>query len=300
MSLAMAPWIDNPVRLVGLDEMIPFSARFLYIVLNGLEAMERNAAIQGIEILGGRKLLDVPIPEEAKKPYAYFMDIAEQECQRFGLKKVLDRIVRTRATLIRPDIYWSTAKNEFRVIREDILDAIKQDVFLYVEPDKAEYYQKDDFRKRELFGEEVSKQFPSAAEDIRSAGNCYSTDNNTACVFHLMRAVEHGLRAVAIALKVPFERENWQNVIEGIESKIKTMDQWPKGLTKEEAQDYYSGLAMECRHFRNKWRNHVMHARSTYDEYEAQSAFTHVQAFMENAAKQLKEIPVDDEGNIIR
>jgi hypothetical protein len=209
------------------------------------------------------------------------------------LTKIIDRIARTRAALARP-IYWSTVNNEFRVIREDILDAIKNDVFLYIEPDKAEYYQQGDYCSQELFGDTVSDKFPSAAEDIRAAGNCYATGNHTACVFHLMRVAEHGLRAVAHILEVPFQHENWHNIIDDIESKIKGMDQWPGGLSKEQAQDFYSSIAMECRHFRNKWQNHVMHTRAMYDSYEALSAMTHVRAFMQKAAEYLEEVRVYD------
>ncbi len=283
-----APWIIEPSRLINLAEMIPFSARNLHVVLNGLENMERNASIQGIEVIGGRKLPDFYVPDDKRGPYLSFLDLAEQECQRFGLDKIIDRIKRTRAAFGKP-IYWSTVKNEFRVIREDILDAIKQNVFLYIESDKTEYYQQGEFNKHALFGEEVANQFPSAAEDIKAAGNCYATGNNTACVFHAMRTAERGLGAIAEKLGVPFERENWQNVIEGIESKIRVIDNWPKGLSKEEAQKFFSAAAMECRHFRNVWRNHVMHARETYDEHIALSVLEHVKAFMQKLAVQLSE-----------
>jgi hypothetical protein len=73
-NMERAPWITNPSRLVRLADMIPFSARFLYTVLNGLESLERNAAVQGIEILGGRKLLDVHAPSDQLGPYMYFLD----------------------------------------------------------------------------------------------------------------------------------------------------------------------------------------------------------------------------------
>jgi hypothetical protein len=135
----------------------------------------------------------------------------------------------------------------------------------------------------------VAKPFPSIAEDIQAAGNCYATGNDTASVFHSMRIAERGLSAVAKELGVPFERENWHNVIEGIESKIKAIDKWPKGLTKEEAQHFFSDVAMECRHFRNIWRNHVMHAREIYDEHVALSVLEHVRAFMQKVAARLSE-----------
>lgn len=40
-----------------------------------------------------------------------------------------------------------------------------------------------------LFGENVSKNFPSANKDIKEAGNCLALNLNSAAVFHLMRVV---------------------------------------------------------------------------------------------------------------
>jgi hypothetical protein len=62
---------------------------------------------------------------------------------------------------------------------------------------------------------------------------------NTACVFHCMRVAEKGLIALAKALnvpfKIPFEYENWHNIIEPIEKEIRAQEQnLPKGPLKAE------------------------------------------------------------------
>jgi hypothetical protein len=263
--------------------MMPFSARFFYVVISGLEGFERNAAVQGVNIIGGQRLPDSEAPIDEVAHYLGFLNHVEQQCQLFDLQKIIDRINRTRTMLAKP-ILWSTLKNEMRVIREDILDAIKKDVFLYVDREKAKYYDQD-----ELFGKQVSKRFKSARDDIRESGTCYALGGNTASVFHSMRVAERGLGVMARELKVPFERENWQNVIEGIESKIKAIDAWPKGLSKEQAQKFFSDAAMECRHFKNVWRNHVSHARDSYDPDVAHSVLIHVEAFMQKLATRLAE-----------
>src|SRR5262245_37645272 len=51
-----------------------------------------------------------------------------------------------------------------------------------------------------VFGEAVSKAFPSAIPDIKATGQCLAADCNTAAVFHAMRAVEWGLRALGLHL----------------------------------------------------------------------------------------------------
>jgi hypothetical protein len=46
-----------------------------------------------------------------------------------------------------------------------------------------------------LMGPKVLSAFPAAKSDIIEAGNCLAAECHTACVFHLMRVVEWGLRA---------------------------------------------------------------------------------------------------------
>jgi hypothetical protein len=55
----------------------------------------------------------------------------------------------------------------------------------YVPQDKLKFYNKTD-----LFGDEFKTKFPSANVEIIEAGNCFAFDRFTACVFHLMRAME--------------------------------------------------------------------------------------------------------------
>ena len=75
-----------------------FSARFLYVVLSGLHDMERNAALEGWQIGDGIKLPDTQVPRDKIGNFEFFLDLAEQECQRFGLDEIiLDRIQRTRS-----------------------------------------------------------------------------------------------------------------------------------------------------------------------------------------------------------
>src|SRR5690606_2199938 len=66
-----------------------------------------------------------------------------------------------------------------------------------VPPEKAKFFESD-----ELFGTEVATAFPSARQDIKDAGNCLALDLNTAAVFHLMRVMEVGVKAMARHLKV--------------------------------------------------------------------------------------------------
>ncbi len=51
----------------------------------------------------------------------------------------------------------------------------------------------------------IADPFPSAIPEFKRAGRCFAYGENTACVFHLMRVVDLGLRAVAASLTVPYD-----------------------------------------------------------------------------------------------
>ena len=135
-----------------------------------------------------------------------------------------------------------------------------------------------------IWGRSVAASFSGAMSDARDAGLCFATYRFTACVFHCMRAAEKGLRVLANALQVPFtipfEYENWHNIIEPIEKRIKKLEQdLTKGPDKAETLKVYSQAATQFFYFKNAWRNHVAHARETYDEEQAITILTHVGDF---------------------
>ena len=52
----------------------------------------------------------------------------------------------------------------------------------------------------EPFGDKVATAFPSARFDICEAADCLALERSTAAAFHLMRAVEWGMRALCVDL----------------------------------------------------------------------------------------------------
>jgi hypothetical protein len=125
---------------------------------------------------------------------------------------------------------------------EDILNCLKKEVcdiqFAFVHPDKVGFFEQHD-----LFGERVSSAFPSAQSEIQDAGNCLAGDLHTAAVFHLMRAAEHGLRALAgelrVRLRVQLEYAGWEEVIRAVDRKLTALRAKPRGKKKAEALEFY-------------------------------------------------------------
>lgn len=166
----------------------------------------------------------------------------------------------------------------------DLLAELRTPMFLYVAPEKRELYE----QIAAPFGELVQDKFPDAAGDIAAAGRCLALDEPTACVFHLMRVLEHGLRAMATQFGVPFQVDSWHKVIKGIEDGIATRRNTnkPGGLTEKDRAEitHYSDAASQFRYFKDAWRNHVSHARVSYSERDAEKVWTHTKEFMQALA----------------
>ena len=161
---------------------------------------------------------------------------------------------------------------------------LKQRKLAFISPERAELLEQE-----ALFGERVRQAFPSASSEIKAVGNCLAADLNTAAVFHLMRVVEIGLRALAKKLhvakvrkNVPLERGTWGDVIQALQARIG--GGFNKTRKGQRDSDFYNGLFIEFRAFKDLWRNKVMHTRMDYDEQAARAAFEHVRSFMQRLA----------------
>ena len=142
------------------------------------------------------------------------------------------------------------------------------------------------FSSTKPFGPEVTQAFPSddASYECTEAAKSYALGCYTASVFHLMRFLEKGLKALAGALNVqfsiPFDYQNWQNIIDQIEAEIRKVEQQKAGQLKTDTLKAYSEVAKQFRYFKDAWRNSVAHSRETYSPEQALSIYRHVREFM--------------------
>jgi hypothetical protein len=128
---------------------------------------------------------------------------------------------------------------------------------------------------------DVLSKFPSAQQDILAAVDLWALGHSTASVFHFMRVLEHGLRALAKNVELTFDVQNWQNIIDQIESETRSLGKsLPLGEAKRERLQFLSEAAKEFVYFKDGWRNYVSHNRSIYDEHQARSALEHVRSFI--------------------
>jgi hypothetical protein len=186
---------------------------------------------------------------------------------------------------------FSTMVAELRHVRNALYDEVNKRVFLRVEPDRRDFV-----NDMEFLGHGVSGAFPSARHDIVEAGNCLAADCNTAGVFHLMRAVEWGLRALCADLGLrratrrtksgnkkytPISYVDWETMLNQLQDKVDMkLTKLKRGNAKQSAQEFYYPILQDIRAIRDAWRNHVMHTRANYNRTDADAVLSHVRRLM--------------------
>jgi hypothetical protein len=210
----------------------------------------------------------------------------KSECQTLGLTlSVLsaDRMVtQLQATLPPTNTEFSRMVAE---LRRRILDETSSVLFLQVPARDAPFYE-----GQQLFGEEVEACFPSVSLEISEAGKCLALGRNTACVFHLMRVIEVGLRTLASALRIRMKRSQptWNDLIVAVQNRIKPTQ--PKRNLWQKHEVFVAGVATYMGDISRAWRNPLVHKVSVfYSEEDARDIFQSVGAFMCHLATKLDE-----------
>ncbi len=139
--------------------------------------------------------------------------------------------------------------------------------------------------ERPLFGDQVEEAFPTASAEIADAGRCRAAGLWTACVTHLMRALEPGLGSLAAWAGVTPEA-NWNATLNQIEARLREIR---KGVDGDEAERWASEAALQLRAVKNAWRNHAMHGRTRYGEDDAVRVFNSTKYLMQTLAERLTE-----------
>ena len=153
--------------------------------------------------------------------------------------------------------------------------------FKFLSDEQAKYYQGP-----LLFGENVNKKFSPAATDIEEAGKCLALDRGTACVFHLMRVMEVGLKGLAAKLGIPYA-PSWESYLGQIDKRI-TAKHKTKGINWKKDEPFYRDLLGLLIAVKISWRNPTMHVVRRYTPEEAEGVFDAVRAFMQALATKVE------------
>jgi hypothetical protein len=270
-------------------------------ILATLELTSTLRLLQTVLISFGREGSSLRDPDQAKLEFQNLVDKAREACSLSGFSEAAQSLTFIFNSLNsnQPRTASSLA-TEARHACEQIQLALENRVFLSLPKSRI-----DMLGNKNFLGESVSAAFPSAVEDIEESGNCLALECSTAAVFHLMRVVEWGLRALARSLGVksikannkpgnknyrPLEYSEWEKIIGELQERIESkLAKAKRGPAKQRLQEFYFPALQDIRAFKDAWRNHVMHTRASYTAADAEAVFSHVKRFMQSLATQVTE-----------
>ena len=239
-------------------------------------------------------MLAVTVPEDAPNPRPVVL-AALEEANKYFLELPLSTVLRAQWQRLLARVNGEAPLPEIVILIREMSNNLMVELssawFLMVPAGRRFVYE----QPRPIFGDEVYCAFPNARPDIAAAGRCYALDEWTACVFHLMRALEHTLLWLADRVKLDPEdmkRENWKTIIDQIEKRIRDLESEPKSKEKSEKVRFLSEAATQFRWFKDAWRNNAAHAHVHYEERDGALIFLHVSDFFRHiAAEATKEMP---------
>jgi len=273
-EVSLLPWEIRPYLLGTWWEMKPFRVyRFL--------AMVRS--FQRLTSLGG---FDEEVSAETREKASRMMASFAKECEEIGLSSTADQFRRLK-------LAWESGKeySEINVLLPDLLnrleDESKRKIMMSIDTRYAAYFTNAQFfDSADPLVPQVSTQFASASEDIAEAGKCLACGRSTACVMHLNRVMESGLKALASACGVG-PQNDWGKYLEGIERELQKRLKTSGARSADE--QFYSEAHAIFDSVRRAWRNPTMHIEKTYTEERAEEILITVRSFMRHLATKLHD-----------
>lgn len=294
-SFVVCHWDENPSRLVSWLDMEQFSARIFYFAGRSLEKIKTDCLLKPAGT-SGQELFHVsvlyqPLDQETKNNALSSLIMIERECRTIGTSITADTIEEVIDHLNKDsELTFQWLMTQIGSIQNLLHKEMSGRVFLYLPPERAKFWPK--VNEVNIFGQSVADSFPSATFDIQQAGIALATRLSTACVFHLMRAMEIVLGVLGSKFGVSLAHTNWAPAIEQIESRIRDMHKNPawKSLPDcKNQQEFFSQAASHFGVLKDAWRNYTMHSRGKYTEEEAEQIFNNVKGFTQKLAEKLSE-----------
>jgi hypothetical protein len=165
-------------------------------------------------------------------------------------------------------------KPQLKELRERIKEELEERRLYCVDPFYIEILN----QSAAPFGDKVAVLIPNVSSDLTDATLCLAMSRYTACVFHLMRAMEHSVMRLGQKLNVTVIDKNntileWGPIISNINDVLHKMP-------KDDYKTKWSAVASLLHYVRIAWRNSTMHPKNTYTEDEARDVYNSCKSFM--------------------
>lgn len=143
------------------------------------------------------------------------LDSVGDACVALNLKTSVALLVRTVMAVYDDKNSHGQFLAAVKELESRIMDEMDARLYFCLDDDSVRYYD-----AKNAFGDDVAAAFPSATLDIEEAGNCLALNRYTACVLHLMRAMEPVVYAVAKSIGLTYEFKGWDAVIRKMRTEL--------------------------------------------------------------------------------
>lgn len=164
---------------------------------------------------------------------------------------------------------------ELRSFHEDLVPELGRHLYFVIPSSDRHFYDDLPLTSAAVDG------FSSAAEELAESGKCIALDRWIASVYHSMRALEIGLKAIADRLGVTYDRDTWGRLLGEIEKAIPV---YRRDHPDDPISDLCAEAAIHFRLLKDAWRDHTMHARKLYSPTKAKEILDHTIGVIEDLA----------------
>jgi len=320
-----------PRRTWSLLEMVRYAVRDLHALLLWIDHMANFTQSQQHYRIG----TNAELSAGERKTVRQQLECLRKHCSSLEITDGLG-VCDELAKALEGTIDLSGCRAYLVSIRRMLTDAMESRAFMYVPASVAKYARSCQapypiipatifsspshlLTSRELadmpLGKRVYQAFPKARFDGQQMAVCIIAGASTATVFHLMRIVEWGVRALGHDLGIkrvkdilkpkpggrllkpvvrftPIEHLPWEKLHSQLRVKVdKRLSHLRPGPSKDAKQRFYGSVLHDFHNFKDAWRNHVMHTRDEFGEAEAMRVLSYVERFMDEIASHISPVP---------
>jgi hypothetical protein len=172
----------DTARLTCLLKIVKRFDPSLYVLLARLLGVVQNPTLEAKKVL----------TDDERAKFLVAWTAVEENLSELGLTMSTRTAHRTVQILLQPDVTWGAVGPLAFELEGRVSDEMTSQVILAIDADRRMLYEQPE----PPFRQAVAERFPDANRDIAAAGRCLTLEEWTAAVFHLMRVLEQGLRAL--------------------------------------------------------------------------------------------------------
>jgi hypothetical protein len=223
----------------------------------------------------------------ANGPFGTLLNTVSYLAKVTNMRSVADQVGRIKPFIEILDLPLVQLVPELMQLRIRIEQELRRKDFLFISEEMAKLYNESDPRRGAVKGTdpfELGGRFKETYADIASAARCLALDEGTACVFHLMRALEFVVKKLSGRLKITVTHKTpWRVLTNSMDGKIKKMDD--RTPAKKRKKNEWELACTNLHHVGSVWRNETMHPAATYTPSQAKDVYDACRVLMTSLAR---------------